>query len=124
MPIVANKRSRLEPYFETIIAAADLRSCGIGKVLSRPSAAKPRMFTNVFERPKMRKRIASHRLDRMVRMTTKEPAAEITHIRPARNSIYWEYDDHCQKDMGRVEVPRLSELIWGRWRMQIYKRTS
>lgn len=41
---------------------AHLMACGMGSVLSRPSARKPRVEMNICERPKMRKSIVCTRL--------------------------------------------------------------
>ena len=41
---------------------AHLTSCGIGRVLSKPNATKPKISTNTLDRPKTRNRIPKHRL--------------------------------------------------------------
>jgi hypothetical protein len=38
--------------------------------------------------------------------------------------MYWVYVGHCQKDKGRVELPSVSGLTRGRYKMHIYNNAS
>jgi len=97
----------------TKIGSTYLSNCGIGKVLSRPNATNPSIPTNISERPKMRNRIAWHKLQNTWSTSTCQYYHK-AYIKPARNSMYCVYIVHCQKDSGRMDPTTASGLSRGR----------
>ena len=57
-------------------------------------------------------------------LTGVHDASQMTHMNAARNSMYWVYVDHCQKENGLVEAPKFSRLSLEWKRMQIYKSAN